>query len=302
MCSLRQLLTLRLPLLLPLASAIVYATAAILVKQAISRGANSWAVAFFSNLSLGLFFAPLLLFGHGGWDTGQCGWALLAGLLFFAGQIGTFRSLAAGDVSIATPVLGSKLVFVALLSLAVPGNKPDPHLWLAVSLTVAGVALLHRGPRHHASHPLATAAWALAAAACFALTDIVVQVKAPRAGFTLFVPVMFGTVMLLSVAMLPHVWRHGRRGGTGYRAWLWGATGILLLSVQAAGVAAAIGIFGDAAGVNVVYSSRGLWSLLLVALLARHLGTPEASLDRLTFASRLLGCILVTTAVVIVLV
>lgn len=297
-------LTLRLPLLLPLASAFVYAAGAILVKQAISRGASSWAVAFFSNLALGLFFAPLLLFGHGNWNASQCGWAVLAGALFFAGQIGTFRSLAAGDVSIATPVLGSKLVFVALLCTAIPGNRPDPDLWLAVGLTVAGVALLHRGPRRPASHPLATAGWALLAAACFAATDVAVQTKAPKAGFTLFVPIMFGVVMALSLPpMLARVRSGGSfRGGGGRGAWLWGGAGIALLVLQSAAVAAAIGIFGDAAGVNVVYSSRGLWSLLLVAAFAHRLGANEASLDRLTFASRVLGCILVTAAVVIVLV
>lgn len=294
-------MTLRLYLLLPLCAAAIYALAAICVKTGISRGAGSLAITFFSNLSMGLFFLPLLFFDRAAWNPSAVPWAFVAGALFFSGQIGTFRSLAAGDVSISTPVLASKVVFVALLSLPLASGRPDPDLWLAVALTMAGVVLLHRGPRHRASHPLATAAWALWAAASFAATDIVVQVQAPRTGFTLFVPVMFGTVALASVPfLLPRVLAlprlPARRG-----AWGWATAGILLLVVQSGAIAAAIGIFGDATGVNVVYSSRGLWSLLLVALLGGHLGASEAALDRRIFALRVLGGILILAAVVIVL-
>lgn len=294
-------LNIHLPLLLPLASAALYAAAAIFIKVAISRGTSSWAVTFWSNFSIGTLFLPVLFLGPAGWHLSSVPWALLAGILFFAGQIATFRSLASGDVSIATPALASKVVFVALMSLALPGNRPDPDLWLAVFLTMAGVLLLHRGPVRHLSHPMVTAAWALLAALAFAATDVTVQVAAPRAGFTLFMPVMFGTVALLSVPLLlPRMLRAARspvRAGGRF----WGTAGIVLLALQSAGVAAAIGIYGDATGVNVVYSSRGLWSLLLLALFARHLGVAEAGLGRGTFLMRIAGSILILTAVVIVL-
>ncbi len=280
----------------------LYAAAAIFIKAAISRGVSSWAVTFWSNISMGVLFLPVLLLGPGGWHPSAAPWALLAGWLFFAGQVCTFRSLAAGDVSVATPALGSKVVFVALMSLALPHNRPDPDLWLAVFLTMAGVILLHQGPGRHVSHPLATAAWALSAALAFAATDIVVQITAPMTGFTLFMPVMFATVAALSVPLLlPRMLRAApgpvRPGGRRY-----GAVGIMLLALQSAGVAAAIGIYGDATGVNVVYSSRGLWSLLLLALFAQQLGVAESGLERRTFLLRLAGSILILAAVVIVLV
>ncbi len=294
-------MTIQLPLLLPLASAALYATAAILVKLAISRGADTWSVTFFSNLSMAALFLPLALFARGGWDVSAAPAGVAAGVLFFIGQIATFRSLSAGDVSIATPALASKVVFVALLSLLVPGNRPDPDLWLAVAMTMGGVVLLHQGPRHAASHPLATLGWALFAALTFAAADLLVQVGAPRAGFTLFMPVMFGTVALLSFPiLLPRVLR-GTGLRAGWHAWSWGAAGITVLALQAGGMAAAIGLFGNATGVNVVYSSRGLWSLLLLALLARRLGVTETALSRGTFALRVLGSLLILGAVVMVL-
>lgn len=290
-----------LPLLLPLASALLYAMAALCVKIALGRGMTTWSVLFFSNMVLGLFFLPMLFFGTAGWNAAAAPWALLAGFLFFLGQIGTFRSLQSGDVSIATPALAAKVVFVALLSLFIPGSRPDPDLWLAVLLTMTGMVLLHRGPSHRASRPLPTLAWALFAALTFAAADIVVQVAAPVAGFTLFMPVMFGTVALLALPLLwPHVLRAPRRPrADGARHWM--TIGVLLLGLQAVGMGTAIGLFGDATGANVVYGSRGLWSLLLLALLAHRLGIKDSVFDRRTLLLRVTGSVLVLVAVVLVL-
>jgi drug/metabolite transporter (DMT)-like permease len=289
------------PILLPLASALLYAAAALCLKIALGRGLTTWAVLFFSNMVLGLFFLPLLFFGTSGWNPSAALWALLAGLLFFVGQIGTFRSLQSGDVSIATPALAAKVVFVALLSLPIPGSRPDPDLWLAVILTMAGMILLQRGPARRASRPLTTLAWALLAALSFAAADIVVQTGAPDAGFTLFMPVMFGTVAALALPLLwPHVLRSPRlvrdRG-----AWRWMATGVVLLGLQAMGMGTAIGLFGDATGANVVYGSRGLWSLLFLAVVARHLGIEDSVFDRRTLVLRVLGAVCILAAVMLVL-
>jgi len=288
-------------LLLPLAAAVIYAIAALCLKIALGRGITTWAVLFYSNLMLGLLFAPLLFAGSSGWNLGSAPLALLSGFLFFLGQVGTFRSLQSGDVSIATPALAAKVVFVALLSLLVPGSRPDPDLWLAVVLTMAGMVLLHRGPSRPASRPLPTLAWALMAALSFAAADIVVQIGAPAAGFTLFMPVMFATVTALSLPLLrPHILRAPRREvQAGARKWL--AAGVVLLGLQAMGMASAIGLFGDATAANVVYGSRGLWSLLLLALFAKTWGISDAIFDRGTLAVRAVGCALILVAVTLVL-
>lgn len=281
----------------------VYSVGALFLKLAMSRGASSWAVTFFSNGAMGLVFLPMLLFAHESWAPGHLGWAAGAGALFFTGQIATFRSLASGDVSIATPALASKVVFVALLSLAAPGAHPDPDLWLAVGLTMAGMVLLNSGPRaRHVSRPLVTLGWALLAALSFAAADILVQVGAPRAGFTLFMPVMFGLVALISIPTLAPRIPRGEAARTRPGAWRWGAAGVCLLAVQAAGFAGTIGVYGDATGANVVYSSRGLWSVILVAAVARQLGVAEGTRDARILAVRFAGSALILAAVVVVVV
>lgn len=288
-------------LFLPLTSALMYAAAALCLKIALGRGATTWSILFYSNAVMGCLFVPIALLGPSGWQPAAAPLALGAGLLFFLGQIGTFRSLQSGDVSIATPALAAKVVFVALLSLPLPANRPDPDLWLAVVLTMAGVLLLQGGPGHAASRPWPTLLWALFAALSFAAADILVQVGAPEAGFTLFMPVMFGTVVLLSLPLLgPRAARAKRRPlRPGAKRWM--AVGVVLLGVQAVGMGTAIGLFGDAAGANVVYGSRGLWSLLLLALAAERLGLTDAVFERRTLARRSAGGLLILGAVALVL-
>jgi hypothetical protein len=76
---------------------------------------------------------------------------------------------------------------------------------------------------------------------------------------------------------------------------------VLLLGLQATGMASAIGLFGDATAANVVYGSRGLWSLLLLAVVARRLGITDSVFDRRTLALRVVGCVLILGAVTLVL-
>lgn len=286
---------------MPLSAAFLYAVAAICVKIALGHGVNMWKITFLSNLAMGSVFLPLALTGHATWNPAELYMAAAAGLLFFGGQVATFRSLASGDVSIATPTLATKVVFVALLSLMVPGSRSGTGLWIAVSLTMLGVVLLQSGARHPASHPLPTLLWALLAALCFAVADILVQTGAPRTGLTLFLPVMFVTVALISIPLLfPRV---RAKSGTAVQpgAGWWTAIGVSVLGFQAMILGIAIAMFGDAAGANILYGSRGLWSLVLLGLMARHMGLTDSVAHGGTFVLRLIGGLLILSAVFLVL-
>ena len=67
----------------------------------------------------------------GWWPLSMLWQPLIGGLLFLAGQVFTFLALNSGDVSVATPVLGVKIVLVALSSVLL---LPDPvplRWWIA---------------------------------------------------------------------------------------------------------------------------------------------------------------------------
>ena len=70
-------------------------------------------------------------------------------LLFFAGQVFTLLALNTGDVSVATPVLGVKILLVALLSTVLIGDPIGARLWTAAALSSVAIALLNIDRGHH---------------------------------------------------------------------------------------------------------------------------------------------------------
>jgi hypothetical protein len=80
-----------------------------------------------------------------------------------------------------------------------------------------------------------------------------------------------------------------------------GAKPVLLggfaLAVQGMMVGVSLAFFNDPAGVNVVYGSRGLWSLIMVWFLGRWFGNAERHSSRDALLWRAAGALLITAAV-----
>ena len=277
-------------LILPLFSSVVYAGGMIFLKRALELGQPPRRVLVGSNLAMGLAFAPLLFWAE--WPKGDFPqWMWLGpsfcAVLFFLGQVGTFRALAGGDVSVATPVLGSKVVLTAVGSAwLLPGRVPE-KFWVGAALCSLGVALLGGGGGEKGKKGAWRAVgWGVGAAASFSLTDVLVAKTAPQIGLALFGPWMMGGVAMLSVLVLP-VWAWGGLGSGEGRGWL--GWGVAMIGVQALGVLGGIVLSGDPIGVNVVYALRGLWSVGLVAWVGGWVGNREAGLPRRVLGMRALG-------------
>lgn len=278
-----------------------YAAAAIVLKRALIAGAGAMQVTIAGNLAMALvalclwppFAAPAALFPW--WQP-----ALLGGL-FYLGQIFTFLSLARGDVSVATPLLGAKVVFVVLFVSLFGGSLLPLTWWLAALLCFAGIVLVGsvRGTTALGGR-FAAAVNALLAAACFGLTDALFQFWAPAEALAVFAPTMFG---FLGIVTLLHGVLFHRQAflppPSGALAAFYG--GVLVLAVQAMGVAVAISHSGDAAAVNIVYGSRALLGVLLVWLAGKTMGLTEASMGWKGILLRALGALLITLAIAIAL-
>ncbi len=285
-------------LILPLFSSVVYAAGMIFLKRAMEMGQPPRRVLVGSNLAMGLAFAPLLFWAE--WPKAEFPlWMWLGpslcSILFFLGQVGTFRALAGGDVSVATPVLGSKVVLTAVGSAwLLPGQVPE-KFWWGAGLCSLGVALLGGGGGEKGKKGAWRAVgWGVAAAASFSLTDVLVAKVAPQIGLALFGPWMMGGVAMLSVLVLP-VWAWGGLGSGQGRGWL--GWGVGLIGVQAVALLGGIVISGDPIGVNVVYALRGLWSVGLVVWVGGWVGNREAGLPRRVLGMRAVGAAFLLAAV-----
>jgi drug/metabolite transporter (DMT)-like permease len=287
-------------LLFPLASSVGYVVAVLLVKRSAAYGVGLWRTAFVSNVVMGLGFSPLWLLGGAQLTvpTGLLWEPVITGVLFFAGQIFTFMALQKGDVSVATPMLGLKIIFVALVSVVLLAEPVPLKWWVAAGLSTVAIGLLGRSERRPGSRVGFTILTAAAAAGCYAVTDVLVQKWAPLWGVGRFLPIMFGTVAVVSVVLIPFFSAPLR--AVPRAAWPWLVAGAGLLSMQAASMAFALGRFGDATAVNIVYSSRGLWSVLAVWLVGHWFNNEEQQLGAGVLRVRLAGAGLMLAAIALV--
>src|SRR6185295_16906795 len=108
-------------------------------------GVNVWRITVVTNLAFGLFFAALWVFG--GRLPQGAGWlqpAATAGL-FLVGQVLALVALQRGDVSVATPVMGIKVVLVAFFVTWIVGERVPAAIWAGAALSSAGILFLSRG-------------------------------------------------------------------------------------------------------------------------------------------------------------
>lgn len=285
-------------LLLPLLAAIAFAAGALVFKRAYAEGATLTHTVILNNVVLGLVFLPLLAL-----DPAPVRWTelhrpALTALAFALGHLLQVLALRVGDVSVATPLLGAKVVFIALLAWGLFGWPPARAQWIAAGLTTAGVLVMGLTDLRRSRRPGLTTALALGCAAAFALTDVLIQHWAAGTGVLNFLALMFAALALLSLILLPWLGVAGLRAPAG--AWPWIGWAIGLSGLQAILITWAIGRWRDAAGVNVVYATRGLWSLALVWWAGRWFGNTErAAAGARAMLLRLAGALLLLAAVVL---
>ncbi|MGA0132876.1 MAG: EamA family transporter [Opitutales bacterium] len=280
---------------IPLLSAVGYAVAALMLKRGMEGERSPWRVVFLVNMVTALAFQSWFAFGGHAFSWENVGHAVLAGVAFFVGQVLTFVAISRGDVSISTPVLGTKVVFVALFVHLSGGEELTSALWTATLLTSVALALLGGEWRANRSRMLVSVVFAFMAAIAFAATDVMQQHWVPAFHFGHFGPVMFLTVAVLSFGLVPFF--DGGLLSLPRRSLAWAVPGATFLAVQAMGVAYSIGVFHEVTVTNVLYNTRGLWSVALVWAVGHWFANTEREVGAAIMFRRLLGAVLLLGAV-----
>jgi drug/metabolite transporter (DMT)-like permease len=285
---------------LPLLAAFGYVAAALSLKRASDLGAGLWHSAFVSNVLAGILFQGLLLLGGPGQPIEMWWQPLFLALLFLVGQILSLLSLQKGDVSIATPVLGLKILLVALFTTLLIEQKLGWPLWMAAILSTCGIAALNNSGAHRVgARATATILSAGGAAVCYALCDVLLQKWSPAWGAGRLLPMVAAIMGGLSLGLVRLFPTPLLALGRPALAWLVG--GGIIFAAQSMLFATVVATFGQATASNVIYSSRGLWSVAAVALLGGWFASTETTLGPSILRWRLAGAALMFAAVLLVL-
>jgi drug/metabolite transporter (DMT)-like permease len=278
----------------------LYAFSAILLKRCLADGVDSWAVVVWSNLMMGAVFLSLFFFSEQPPTLVHATTAFFPAVGFFVGQIFTFLALAKGDASVATPVLSTKIILVALFTVVLLSEPIAPTIWIAAFLATGAIALIQRGRKGLHQRVGFTIFLGLISASGFALCDVLIQRDAPALNAFAFLPFIFGWVAVFSLFLAFIVRRRLFRIPPGVR-WIFPGA-IVLLGIQCVAMGLALGLFGRATEVNIVYSTRGIWTVVMIWTIGPWLGNLEREQGVDVMRNRLMGSALLLLAIFLVLV
>ncbi len=283
-----------------LVCALIYAFGTLLSKRAFSEGVGVARTLFLFNWIQFAYFLPFVFFVDTMPDWSQWLWPLLAGLCFFFGQLTTFTAIRIGDVSVQTPIMGTKMVFVAAFSTLLGAGAVPLSWWWGAFMGMVGVFLLSGLKFKQQGNVWISIALALLSAACYGLCDVLVSQHAKDFSPTAFPIVMMGVNAVLSFTVIPFF-----RGGYGEftrTAWIRILSAGFTLTTQGTLLYWTLSHYGKATAINILYSSRGIWSVVLVWGLGAWFANQESQdVGNKTMSLRFLGATLMLVSIFLVL-
>lgn len=287
--------------LFPLLAALLYAFGALVLKRSSDLGVGLWRTTFVANLIVAGLFSLLWLLGGPPLEPQNLWQPGVIALCLFVGQISQFLALEKGDVSVAVPVFGLKVILVALLTPFLTNSEVGLKLWIAAFLSVLGITFLNRKdagrpPRNLAITFIAGGIGAVA----FAIFDVLVQKWGPSWGAGRLLPCIFWINAILSFGLIFRF--SAPLSAIPARAWPWLTGGSALLGIQSITFVSTLAVYGKATSANIVYASRGLLSVVLVWMIGHWFMNAEQHLGATVLRWRLVGALMMMSAIVLVVV
>jgi drug/metabolite transporter (DMT)-like permease len=207
----------------------------------------------------------------------------------------TFAAISRGDMSVVVPAMGTKAFFVAIAASAFFGKTINPATWMAAVLAAVGIYVLGRSDRTKSKGVSIAILFTTISSACFGFCDAAIQALAPSYGAKGFMGMTFLMIAGLSSLFLraaDHPLREADKQGM--KALFIGAG---IIALQGILVCISVVSFDNATGVNIVYTSRGLWSVLLVWWIGHRFHSGGKIQDRKLLLARLIGATIMMVAV-----
>ncbi len=223
--------------------------------------------------------------------------------LYLLGQSSLFAALKRVEASRMAPLLGLKIVMLAVIVSFVLGHVLDTRQWLAVALSVAAAVMLQAG---RGAVPAGAFGFVLSCCLCFAISDIFILrlIDGLQAGAMtssvvlsrlhaggLAMALTYGVCGLLFVPLVVALRPYTRAD------WVAAAQYASAWLLSMVGLYCCFGLVGIVFG-NILQSTRGVMSVAIGVALA-HFGWHELEqrVDRATLLRRLAAALLMTAAI-----
>jgi drug/metabolite transporter (DMT)-like permease len=282
-----------------LLTAVLQATAYLFSRRLVSRGFSLIRLLVMSHVVMAVAAGPVLLFI---WPTDMppmrqwLGLVAAVGGTYLLGQVGLFYALRHTEASRVAPLLGLKIIVLALLAMAVLDLSLSPMQWGAVILATAAAFVLNKTG---GTNPPKAVIAVIFACFCYSLSDLSITELVPAVRIddsriiasirsTVLVYVLLGLVALPMLRWYGSAERADWRGVVPYSfAWL-GSMFCLFGAIALVDVVAA----------TILQSTRGIIGVVLGAIVAAighvHLEKPTT---RSVFVRRAVAAAMMTLAV-----
>ncbi len=286
-------------LLLALIAAVAYSIASLINKQAIANGCGVLRVMVFTIWATALLLIPFALSNSDPLPWNLWHQPLIAAVCFSGGSLFFIWSLKVGDLSVVAPVSGVKPVMNALLIAGLLRSPIPLATWGACALSALALLVL-RTPNTTTHHSfLRTAVITLMSSLFFALCDTCFQQWASGWGVFRFGAITFSISALASFSLIPFFstpWKKISRSAKQHIL-----IGAAICALPGLCMTYALGNYGHAAELNVVYNTRAIISILAVRFLGRFVGSTEHTAGGTILLRRLAGAIILMGAIILII-
>lgn len=282
-----------------LVAALGYAASMLLVKRAYQGGIRPYQYLIAASFFQLIIYGVILGFAEFPGDFSEMGLLILGAFVFIGAQALTVLAVYHGDASIQTPVMGAKVIFVSLLNVSVLSASLTTDMWIGTIGAATAVFLLGWSRRSGGHPTLPGVLLALGSALLFACSDILIVYASEGLDPLFVVSFIMASSALVMLLSLPFVKSSHFRIPRGALPWLLSGSAVFVGQTVIFGLALAF--FRTPTLINIMFSTRGIWSLVLLLLFGQLIGIHEAGIERGATTLRVLGAIVMTVAVVVVL-
>ncbi len=233
------------------------------------------------------------------------GWAplLISCATCVAAYLFLYSALHCGDVSSVMPIMGSKVIFAGLLAIPMLGERHSWQVYIAALLVAVAIAILGYSPAKGGGRrfPLKPVVLMTGCSVIFGFTDIYIKrslVYLDSYNFMIYYNFIVG---VLSLGVIPHIRRSGEAlvlRGAEVRLGVCSAVPLLAATLL---FTVMLHMSDGVVIPNILQSTRGIFIVVISAVLAHRGSTALETQTRKVYLLRLIASVLIVVSIWIAL-